>query len=59
MDGLKITDTSSIQVIDIYRLPQHSVYKNGTKHTRPIVIKLKSVFDKKAVILINKKSPKL
>ena len=49
MNGLKIIDPSSIHVIDIHRLPQHLVYKTGTKHTRPILVKLNSVFDKRAI----------
>ena len=49
VNGLKIIDPSSIHVIDIHRLPQHPVYKNGTKHTRPILVKLNSVFDKRAI----------
>ena len=47
-DGLKL-DLASINISDIHRLPQHSIYKNGKKITRPVIITLSSVFDKQSI----------
>ena len=47
-DGLKL-DPASINISDIHRLPQHSIYKNGKKITRPIIVKPSSVFDKQSI----------
>ena len=49
VDGLKITHTLPNSSHLIHRLLQHPGYKSGTKHTRPIIIKLNSVFDKKKI----------
>ena len=46
-EGLNITDTSSISLADIHRLPQHPIYdKRHRKITRPIIIKFSTIFDK-------------
>ena len=47
-DGLKL-DPASINVANIHRLPRHPIYKNGKKITRPVIIKLSSVFDKQSI----------
>ena len=47
IEGLRIQDPSDIKIVDIHRLPQHPVFKNGIKQTRPVIIKLNSIFDKK------------
>ena len=35
-DGLKL-DPASINIADIHRLPQHSIYKNGKNITKPVI----------------------
>ena len=47
-DGLKL-DPASINISDTHRLPQHPIYKNGKKITRPVIIKLPSVFEKQSI----------
>ena len=49
IEGLRIQDPSDINIVDIHRLPQHPVFKNGIKQTRPVIIKLNSIFDKKTI----------
>ena len=48
-DGLKL-DPASMNISDIHRLPQHPIYKNSKKITRPVIIKLSSVFDKQSIL---------
>ena len=48
-NGLKIDDPDDIELVDIHRLPQHSLMKNGKRKTRPIVIKLVNVQDKSRI----------
>ena len=45
-NGLNISDPEKLQLVDIHRLPQRPIYKEGTKINRPIIIKLQSVDDK-------------
>ena len=45
----------SIQLADIHRLPQHTIFKNGKRTTRPIIIKLSSVFNKNIILKSLKK----
>ena len=47
-DGL-ILDPASINISDIYRLPQHPIYKNGKKITRLVIIKLSRGLDKQSI----------
>ena len=42
-------DPSSIKIIDIHGLPQRPIFKNGVKTTRPIIIKVNTIFDKRLV----------
>ena len=51
IEGLRIQDPSDVKIVDIHRLPQHPVFKNGIKQTRPVIIKLNSLFDKKTTFL--------
>ena len=44
--GLQIEDPATIMLTDYHRLPQQPTYKNGTKVTRPIIIKLINSSDK-------------
>ena len=44
--GLQIEDPSTIMLTDYHRLPQHPIYRNDTKVTRPIIIKLINSSDK-------------
>ena len=39
-------DASAVSLVDIHRLPQRSVTKNGKRVDRPIVIKVATVMDK-------------
>ena len=48
-EGLKIQDASAVGLVDIHRLPQHPVYKNGKKVSRPIIVKLDSAFSKRTI----------
>ena len=46
---LKIQDPSAVDLVDIHRLFQHPVYKNGKKISRPIIVKLDSAFSKRNI----------
>ena len=46
--GLKL-NMKQINIIDIYRLPQRPIFNRGTRGTRPIIVKLGSVFDKNLI----------
>ena len=48
-DGLKISDPSSIPLVDYHRLPQKPVYKNDHKINRPIIIKVTNASDKRRI----------
>ena len=48
-DGLGL-DPKSISLIDIHRLPQRPIVKQGCNITRPIVIKLATAMDKHTVM---------
>ena len=39
-------DPEKITLVDIHRLPQHQITKNGKRVTRPIIIKLANALDK-------------
>ena len=43
-------DPKSISVVDIHRLPQRPIVKQGSNITRPIIIKLTTAFDKRTVM---------
>ena len=42
-------DSNKIKVVDIHRLPQIPLMKNGKKVNRPIIAKLDSVLDKSII----------
>ena len=44
VEGLQL-DPEKIMLVDIYRLPQHQITKNGKRVTRPIIIKLANALD--------------
>ena len=44
--GLKIDDPENIEFVDIHRLPQYPVRKNGRPFSRPIIVKLLTMHDK-------------
>ena len=46
--GLKL-NMKQINIIDIHRLPQRPIFNRGTRVTRPIIVKLGSVFDKNLI----------
>ena len=48
-NGLKITDTNDVEYVDIHRLPQHLVKKNGKTVHRPIIVKLLTMSDKNKI----------
>ena len=48
-EGLKIQDASAVGLVDIHRLPQHRVYKNGKKVSRSMIVKLDSAFSKRTI----------
>ena len=43
-------DPKSISLVDIHRLPQRPIFKQGSNITRPIVIKLATAMDKHTVM---------
>ena len=45
VEGLQM-DPEKITLVDIHRLPQHQITKNGKRVTRPIIIKLANALDK-------------
>ena len=45
-EGLKIADPSFISVVDVHRLPQRPISKEGRLICRPIIVKLASILDK-------------
>ena len=48
-EGLKI-EPHLIHPIDVHRLPQHPVFKNQKKITRPIIVKLADSFEKHLIM---------
>ena len=52
---LKIDDPDDIELVDIHRLPQHLLMKNGKRITRSIVIKLVNMQDKELTTKNSKK----
>ena len=56
-NGLQV-DPTKIQLVDIHRLPQPPVSRNGKRVTRPIIIKLANAMDKQ-IIMANLKHLKL
>ena len=48
-NGLKVS-RSQIKVIDIHRLPQRHLFKQGHQVCRPIIVKLGSIFDKQLIL---------
>ena len=48
-EGLKI-EPHVIHPIDVHRLPQHPVFKNQKKITRPIIVKLADSFEKHLIM---------
>ena len=49
VNQLKIEHGNDIDFSDVHRLPQHSLYKNGNRITRPIIVKLTNMWNKKAI----------
>ena len=45
-EGLKIANPSIISVVDVHRLPQRPISKEGRLICRPIIVKLASILDK-------------
>ena len=49
INGLKIDDPDKIEYVDIHRLPQHSLRKNGKIIHRSIIVKLLTMNDKQQI----------
>ena len=49
VNQLKIEHGNDIDFSDVHRLPQHPLYKNGNRITRPIIVKLTNMWDKKTI----------
>jgi len=47
--GLKISNPDGVEFVDIHRLPQHPVKKNGKHIHRPIIVKLLTMSDKNLI----------
>lgn len=48
--GLKIPNTHEVAIVDVHRLPQHSISKHGKRIVRPIIAKLTSYSDKNLIM---------
>ena len=48
-NGLKITDPNDVEYVDIHRLPQHPVKRNGKTVHRPIIVKILTMSDKNEI----------
>ena len=49
LDALQI-DPAEIHLVDVHRLPRHPISFRGKQVTRPIIIKLPNVFEKKKIM---------
>ena len=49
-EGLHLKDPKKVNLVDLHRLPQHLLYKNGIKVNRPIIFKLQNNYDKQLVM---------
>ena len=49
-DGLKLDNPLTIKPLDLHRLPQHPVFRNGEKINRPIIAKLRSAVEKHEIL---------
>ena len=49
-DGLRLDNHKNFQMVDVHRLPQRPIYKNGNKINRPIICKLSSINDKQSIM---------
>ena len=49
VNQLKIEHGNDFEFSDVHRLPQHRFYKNGNRITRPIIVKLTNMWDKKTI----------
>ena len=48
LEALKL-DPTLISVIDVHRLPQQSIFRNGAKVSKPIIVKFQNAMDKAKV----------
>ena len=48
-EGLNIEDPDDIEIVDIHRLPQHTVMRQGRRFHRQIIVKLLTVSDKQSI----------
>jgi len=48
-EGLKL-NPGDISLVDFHRLPQRPIFKSNKQITRPIIIKLSTVFDKQTIL---------
>lgn len=48
-NGLKFENHKDIKLSDRHRLPQHPLFRNGTRVNRPIIVKLSNIADKSAI----------
>ena len=56
-EGLEI-DLNSIPLVDCHRLPQRLIFKQGQRVTRPIILKLANVFNKRLILKATSKLKK-
>ena len=48
-DDLRISDPSSLALVDYNRFPQRPLFRNETKVIRPIILKLTTMQDKRQI----------
>ena len=49
LDAL-LTDPAEIHLVDVLRLPRHPMFFRGKQVTRPLIIKLPNIFEKKKIM---------
>ena len=53
-DGLRLDNHKNLRMVDVHRLPQRPIYKNGNKINCPIIRKLSSINDKQSIMKATK-----
>ena len=56
LNELKIADPNDVEYVDIHRLPQHPVKRNGETVHRPIIVKILTMNDKNVIFKNSKNS---
>ena len=43
-------EINAVNIVDLHRLPQHPIKKNGLRINRPIIVKVLTTFDKDIIL---------